>query len=353
VNEPDKTPPDSDQPPRKRRVRYSGKNPVRFEDRYKEHNPDQNPETIAKVRASGRTPAGQHVPILLPEIMEILRPQAGERAVDCTLGYGGHASAILQAIQPGGTLLALDLDPIEIVRTEDRLRTAHPMANLIVRRLNFAGLRKALDELGWEDGADLILADLGCSSMQIDNPARGFSFKHDGPLDMRMNPQRGVSARDFLKKITAAKLQTILRENADEPEAEFLAAALAGRDHATTLAFSHAIRAALPTRFDEEQRENTVRRVFQALRIAVNEEFTALETFLHQLTGYLRPGGRVAILTFHSGEDRRVKHLIREARRSGIFTPESGELIRPTPHEIFANPRASAAKLRWAIKTSG
>ncbi len=351
MSEPDKSTPGSGGPPRRRRVRYAGKNPVRFEDRYKEHNPDQHAETIAKVRATGRTPAGQHVPILLPEIMEILRPQPGERAVDCTVGYGGHASAILQAIQPGGTLLALDLDPIEIVRTEERLRAASPVANLIVRRLNFAGLRRALDEAGWEDGADLILADLGCSSMQIDNPARGFSFKHDGPLDMRMNPQRGVSARDFLKKISVTRLQTILRDNADEPEAETLAAALAGSDRATTHALSAAIRAALPSRFDEEKRDDTVRRVFQALRIAVNEEFTALDAFLQQLTGGLRPGGRVAILTFHSGEDRRVKHFIRDARRAGIFTPESRELIRPSPREIFDNPRSSAAKLRWAIKT--
>lgn len=350
MSEQDKTPPGSGGPLRRRRVRYSGKNPVRYEDRYKEHNPDQYAETIAKVRATGRTPAGQHVPILLPEIMEILRPRPGERAVDCTLGYGGHASAILQAIQPGGTLLALDQDPIEIVRTEERLRAACPAASLIVRRLNFAGLRRALDEVGWEDGADLILADLGCSSMQIDNPARGFSFKHDGPLDMRMNPQRGVSAREFLKKISVTRLQTILRENADEPEAESLAAGLAGSDQPTTLALAAAIRTALPTRFDEERRENTVRRVFQALRIAVNEEFTALDAFLQQLIGALRSGGRVAILTFHSGEDRRVKHLFRDALRAGILAPGSGELIRPTPREIFDNPRASPAKLRWAIK---
>jgi 16S rRNA (cytosine1402-N4)-methyltransferase len=170
-----------------------GKNPVRFEDKYKELNPEQYAETIAKVRASGKTPAGQHVPILLTEILECLAPQSGERAVDCTLGYGGHATALLKAVQPRGTLLALDQDPIEIIRTEERLRTNCKPEALIVKRMNFAGLRGALDEIGWSEGADVILADLGCSSMQFDNPARGFSFKHDGPLDMRMNPQRGLS----------------------------------------------------------------------------------------------------------------------------------------------------------------
>lgn len=333
--------------PHKRRPRYSGKNPRKFEHKYKEH--AQDSETLAKVRAAGKTPAGMHVPILLPEILQVLAPQRGERAVDCTLGHGGHASAILET---GVTLLGLDQDPLEIVRTEARLREKAAPEALIVKRMNFAGIRRALDECGWHDGADVILADLGCSSMQFDNPSRGFSFKHDGPLDMRMNPQRGLSARDVLKKLSAAKLQTLLTENADEPRAELLAQALAGTDQATTRAFAAAIRAALPYRLDEEEREATVRRVFQALRIAVNEEFTALDTFLQQLPDCLRPGGRVAILTFHSGEDRRVKHLFRDALRGGIFSATNDEVIRPSSEEIRANPRAAPAKLRWAVKAA-
>ncbi len=333
--------------PHKRRPRYSGKNPRKFEHKYKEH--AQDSETLAKVRAAGKTPAGMHVPILLPEILQVLAPQPGERAVDCTLGHGGHASAILET---GVTLLGLDQDPLEIARTEARLREKAAPEALIVKRMNFAGIRRALDECGWHDGADVILADLGCSSMQFDNPSRGFSFKHDGPLDMRMNPQRGLSARDVLKKLSAAKLQTLLTENADEPRAELLAQALAGTDQATTRGFAIAIRAALPYRLDEEERDATVRRVFQAIRIAVNEEFTALDTFLQQLPDCLRPGGRVAILTFHSGEDRRVKHLFRDALRGGVFSETNDEVIRPSSEEIRANPRAAPAKLRWAVKAA-
>jgi 16S rRNA (cytosine1402-N4)-methyltransferase len=337
--------------PHRRRPRYSGKNPRRFEDKYKELDPERYAETIAKVRASGKTPAGQHVPILLNEIMKVLAPQPGERAVDCTLGYGGHAGALLQAVQPGGTLLALDQDPIEIVRTEARLRAGGcEESALVVKRMNFAGLPRALGELGWSEGADVLLADLGCSSMQFDNPARGFSFKHDGPLDMRMNPQRGVAAREFLHKLSAEKLTAILSDNADEPHAKLLAQALAESDHATTRSLAEAIRRALPHRVNEEDRDATVRRVFQALRIAVNEEFTALDTFLRQLPACLRSGARVAILTFHSGEDRRVKHLFREGLRSGVFSATNDEVIRPSSMETRDNPRAAPAKLRWAVK---
>ncbi|MGV3662319.1 MAG: 16S rRNA (cytosine(1402)-N(4))-methyltransferase RsmH [Prosthecobacter sp.] len=337
--------------PHRRRPRYSGKNPRRFEDKYKELDPERHAETIAKVRASGKTPAGQHVPILLDEIMQVLAPKPGERAVDCTLGYGGHAGALLKAVQPAGTLLGLDQDPIEIVRTEARLRaTGCEESALVVKRMNFAGLPRALGELGWLDGVDVLLADLGCSSMQFDNPARGFSFKHDGPLDMRMNPQRGAPARDLLQKLSAAKLKTLLEDNADERHSALLAEALAGSDHATTRSLADAVRAILPRRLEDEEKEATVRRAFQALRIAVNEEFIALDTFLQQLPNCLRSGARVAILTFHSGEDRRVKHLLRDGLRGGTFSATNEEVIRPSAAETRSNPRAAPAKLRWAVK---
>jgi 16S rRNA (cytosine1402-N4)-methyltransferase len=337
--------------PHKRRPRYKGKNPRRFEDKYKELNPALHAETIAKVRASGKTPAGQHVPIMVHEILEALAPVPGERVVDCTLGYGGHATELLRAVQPGGCLLGLDQDPIEIARTEPRLRAlGFPEEALLVRRTNFAGLLRVLADVGWADGADMILADLGVSSMQIDNPARGFSFKHDGPLDMRMNPQKGQPAGALLQKLGEQELSALLAENADEPRATLLARALCGRAFATTGELARAVRQALPASHTEEQKQAAARRVFQALRIAVNEEFTVLDTWLRTLPQGLRPGGRVAVLTFHSGEDRRVKKAFRAGLLEGLYSEISEEVQRPTPSEVRDNPRAAPAKLRWAAK---
>ncbi len=332
-----------------RRPRYRGKNPRRFEEKYKEHDPARYAETVAKVIASGKTPAGSHRPIMVAEVLEALAPQAGEIAVDCTLGYGGHAQEILARLQPGGHLLGLDADPIELPRTEERLRSlGFGPEQFTAWRSNFAGLPQALAKADLT-GADLILADLGVSSMQIDDPARGFSMKQDGPLDMRMNPARGQSATALLQKIEPAKLARLFQENADEPRAELLAAALAGRVFPGTLALASAIRTALP-RLPNEETEVSVRRVFQALRIAVNEEFSALETFLRQLPLCLNPGGRVAIITFHSGEDRRVKKSF--AAGVEFYSEIAREVIRPSPAERNANPRSTSAKLRWARRAA-
>jgi 16S rRNA (cytosine1402-N4)-methyltransferase len=342
---------DAEQPqPHKRRVRYKGKNPRRFEDKYKEHN--LHPETVAKVLASGKTPAGQHVPIMMAEILRILAPQPGERAVDCTLGYGGHAAELVKALQPGGTLLGLDQDPLELPKAEERLRAlGFPDDSLRCERTNFAALTHVLGEIGWPDGADLILADLGVSSMQIDNPARGFSYKHEGPLDMRMNPNKGVSAADLIAKLDEAQLATLLRDNADEPSATLLAAALAKQQFQSTVALTHAIDQALPAFFDSERKQDTQRRAFQALRIAVNDEFKVLDTWLRTLPHCLRPGGRVAVLTFHSGEDRRVKKAFQSALQDGHYAAISESVLRPTFTEQRDNPRATSAKLRWATRT--
>lgn len=357
MNEASESEPQSPAPvptPHKRRPRYKGKNPRRFEDKYKEHDPSKYPDTVAKVRASGKTPAGQHVPIMVSEIMAVLAPQPGERAVDCTLGHGGHATHLLKAVQPGGCLLALDQDPIEITKTEERMRAlGFPADSLMVKRTNFAGLRKVLTEVGWVDGADVILADLGVSSMQIDNPTRGFSFKEEGPLDMRMNPQKGQPASALLQKLDAEQLADILSGNADEPRATSLAKALAQRTFATTTAFARAIRNALPPSLDDDEKQDTIRRVFQALRIAVNEEFSVLDTWLRALPDALRPGGRVAVLTFHSGEDRRVKRAFQEGLRSEVYSTITEEVVRPSPAEVRENSRAAPAKLRWAVRGSG
>ena len=334
-------------PPHKRRPRYRGRNPRRFEEKYKEHNPERYSETVAKVLSSGKTPAGTHRPIMVAEILEALAPQPGKIAVDCTLGYGGHAQAILPLVQPGGRLLGLDADPIELPKTEARLRalgfgpevfTAH--------RSNFAGLPQVLTAAGLT-GADVIMADLGVSSMQIDDPTRGFSVKLAGPPDMRMNPRRGQPASALLEKIRSDALATLLLENADEPHAAVLAPALAGKHFATTTALAGAIRAALP-RLDKAAGEFTIRRVFQALRITVNDEFSALDTLLRNLPACLNPGGRAAILTFHSGEDRRVKKAFDAGLREGLYAEIAPEVIRPTADERNANPRSSPAKLRWA-----
>jgi 16S rRNA (cytosine1402-N4)-methyltransferase len=338
--------------PHKRRVRYSGKNPRRFEEKYKEHGRDS--ATIAKVLASGKTPAGTHRPIMVAEILAVLAPQPGETVVDCTLGYGGHAAEILAKILPGGKLLGLDQDPVELPKTEARLRElGYDETVFIAHRSNFAGLPQVLaahfSAAPPEEarGADRILADLGVSSMQIDDPARGFSVKHDGPLDMRMNPQRGQPASALLQKIQPDMLATLLVDNSDEPCAALLGPALAGKSFNTTSQLAAAIRAALPRRSRDEA-DLSIRRVFQALRIAVNDEFSALETFLRNLPACLKPGGRVAILTFHSGEDRRVKKAFFGGKQAGFYSEISEDVIRPAPEEIRTNPRSAPAKLRWA-----
>ncbi len=341
--------PDPSPSPHKRRVRYAGKNPRRFEQKYKEHNPQLYAETVQKVIASGKTPAGMHRPIMVAEIMEVLAPQPGEIAIDCTLGYGGHSKVLLARVQPGGRLIALDADPIELPKTTARLQAlGYDEAAFSAHRSNFAGLPKVLAHEQLK-GAHCILADLGVSSMQLDDPTRGFSVKLNGPLDMRMNPQRGIPASTLLAKLKAAELALLLEDNADEPKAKPLAQALAGQTLNTTSQLADAIRAELP-RLPSEDQDLTLRRVFQALRIAVNEEFSALDTLLRVLPQSLLPGGRVAILTFHSGEDRRVKKSFVVGLRDGLYSEIAEEVIRPSAEERNANPRSASAKLRWAIK---
>jgi len=341
--------------PFRRRVRYRGTHPRRFEDKYKELDPERDPATIAKVIASGKTPAGQHRPILVAEVLEHLAPQPGDRGADVTLGYGGHSEALLGQLQPGGRLLALDIDSEQLPRTEARLRgLGYDDAALVVRRCNYAGLAGVLTQIGWNDGVDFLLADLGSSSMQIDNPARGFSYKHDGPLDMRMNPERHLSARDWLARCNTERLARVLAEGSDEPRAELLAEAIGAAARRapieTTRQLRRVIETALPGSIGDENRSATVTRAFQAIRIAVNEEFSALDALLAQLPRCLRPGGRVAILSFHSGEDRRVKLHFRDRLHGGDYSEIAAEIIRPSPREIGGNSRAAPAKLRWAIR---
>jgi 16S rRNA (cytosine1402-N4)-methyltransferase len=350
----------SDLPPDirpKRRHRYSGKNPRRFHEKYKELDPNRYADDIAKVLASGKTPAGTHRPIMVSEILEALAPKPGEIAVDCTLGFGGHSTELIPALLPGGKLFGLDVDPIEQPKTEQRLRAAgFGPESFQTRRMNFAGLAKLVSQESLT-GVDLVLADLGVSSMQIDNPDRGFTFKADGPLDLRLNPERGQSAASLLAKTDSVRLAILLSENADEPRAQFLADAIfdaqSGAPIMRTQQLADVIRSALagPGRDPAKiETSDTLRRVFQALRIAVNDEFGALDSLLRVLPNCLNPGGRVAILSFHSGEDRRVKKAFQNGLHEGVYSRVSTDVIRPGPEEIRANPRSSSAKLRWAVR---
>ena len=347
---------ESEVPRPPRRPRYSGKNPRRFEDRYKEQHPERYAGDVAKVLASGKTPAGSHRPIMVQEILDALKPQPGETAVDCTLGYGGHTRALLEALAPDGRVIGFDVDPIELPRTVDRLRNAgYGEDRLIPVRSNFAGLAHHLPAIAPE-GADLVLADLGVSSMQLDNPARGFTFKEDGPLDMRMNPEKGRPASEFLSTQDLDSLTALLKEAADEPHARRLADLILKKHQSTPLKTTTALADTIRTaefmqRLEREDVELTVRRVFQAIRIAVNEEFVVLDAFLNQLPWCLKPRGRVAILTFHSGEDRRVKAHFKQGLHAGWYAAISENVIRAGGQERRENPRSVSAKLRWAIRS--
>jgi len=337
----------------KRRVRYKGTHPKRFEEKYKELNPEKYAADVERIVKSGKTPAGTHRPICVNEILDVLQPKPGQTGLDATLGFGGHAQELLKHILPGGKLFAIDVDSIELARTTERLRALDfSEKELVTRQINFAGIPKLLSDCG--GGFDFILADLGVSSMQLDNPERGFTFKREGPLDLRLNPSRGQPAFVLLRGLTEKKLEKILFLNSDEAYAKTIAREIyKKRFHIlTTTALADTIKEALePLALADPEEEITtsIRRTFQALRIEVNDEFSALEQFLRNLPLCLKPGGRAAVLTFHSGEDKRVVKFFEEGLESGIYADISRALIRPTSQERYANPRSKSAILRWAV----
>lgn len=290
---------------------------------------------------------------MVDEVLRCLRPRAGEVAVDCTLGGGGHAAAIVLHLRPGGRLIGLDVDSQELPRTESRLRAAGlGRDEFSAHHGSFAGLPQVLASEGLA-AVNMVLADLGVSSMQHDSPARGFSFRSVGPLDMRMDPGRGESAAQLLSRTDVATLIALLRDHADEPHAALIADILKRQAITTTHALERLVRLGLNRALPELPKADvrmSVRRTLQALRIAVNDEFTALEALLQELPRCLAPGGRVAILTFHSGEDRRVKKAFMAGRRLGIYADVARQVIRSTKAETFSNRRASSAKLRWAVR---
>ena len=345
------------QQPHKRRVRYKGTHPRTFEEKYKEHNPEKYADTIQKVISKGSTPAGMHISIMVREILDFLQIQPGQKGLDATLGYGGHTRKMLEQLQGKGHMYALDVDPIEIVKTKERLEAAgYGPEILTIIQENFANI----DQVAAEHGPfDFVLADLGVSSIQIDNPSRGFSYKVEGPLDLRLNPQKGVSAAERLKELTKDELEGMLVENSDEPYAAEIAAEVMRRLRCkepieTTTQLKETIEAALSFLPDNKEKKDIVKktcqRTFQALRIDVNSEFEVLEAFLDKLPDALAPNGRVAVLTFHSGEDRMVKKAFKQWKKQGVFSEISEEIIRPSAEECRQNGRARSTKMRWAIK---
>jgi 16S rRNA (cytosine1402-N4)-methyltransferase len=340
----------------KRRVRYKGTHPRSYKEKYKEHNPDKYGDTISKVISKGGTPAGMHISICVEEILDFLQIKPGQKGLDATLGYGGHSSHMLSCLKGEGHLYALDIDPIELPKTRERLLQKGFGPDLLtIKQLNFANIDQVIAESG---PLDFILADLGVSSMQIDNPDRGFSYKVEGPLDLRLNPKKGVSAADRLKEMTQPEIEGMLIENADEPYAYEISKAIVAEIKRskmikTTNQLQKVIENALhfiPEKDRKEAIKKSCQRSFQAIRIDVNEEYEVLYEFLEKLPNALAPGGRVAILSFHSGEDRLVKKSFKRLYREGVYSEIAKDIIRPSAKECFENSRAKSTKMRWAIK---
>ena len=345
----------SAQTPHKRRPRYAGTHPKRFEEKYKELNPERYQGDVEKIIQQGKTPAGMHISIMVQEILNFLQIQPGQTGLDATLGYGGHTQKMLECLQGEGHMYATDVDPIESQKTKSRLeQLGYGEDILTIRLMNFANL----DEVEPGMKYDFILADLGVSSMQIDNPNRGFTFKADGPLDLRMNPEEGISAAERLQQLGYQDIIHLLQVNSDEPYAEEIAKAIMrkrrdGSTIQTTRQLYNAIAEALsflPKKDQKNMIKKSCQRTFQALRIEVNSELEALQAFVEKLPGVLKPGGRVAVLTFHSGEDRIVKKAFKEGAAAGLYADFAREVIRPSGEECFKNPRATSTKMRWAIR---
>jgi 16S rRNA (cytosine1402-N4)-methyltransferase len=353
----------SEEKPHKRRVRYSGKYPKKFSEKYKEQNPEKYGDQIQHVISKGNTPAGMHISIMVQEILDALQIQPGMKGLDCTLGYGGHSTALCKKLEGEGHLYSLDIDPIEIVKTTKRMRDRGFDENIWTPiHTNFRNIGEVAREHG---PFDFIMADLGVSSMQIDNPERGFTWREDGPLDLRFNPESGVSAAERLKELDRDEMTSLFIENADEPYARDIADAIyktlrAHKPLETSGQLKQLIEDVVLQEKEvknlshEEQKKlvkKSCTRVFQAIRIDVNQEFEVLYEFLEQLPDALAPGGRVAILTFHSGEDRLVKKFFKMQKKMGLYSEITEDVIRPSKEECYRNPRAHSTKLRYAIKS--
>lgn len=305
-------------------------------------------------------PDPRHIPVLLRQVLEVLDPKPGQTIVDCTLGLGGHASAILERLKPDGRLIGLDLDPENLADARVKLQRVKGREGTVRFDLfhsNFAALDQILEQAGVAPGTvDGVLADIGVASTQIDNPERGFSYRRPGPLDMRMDPTRGEPASALLARMTEDEIIDALLEFGDETDAPKIARLIVQRRRKMPIESTEQLMALVC-----EARDFTIERgmgaklhpaarTFQALRILVNRELANLDKLLLDLPQILKPGGMAAIITFHSGEDRRVKHAFRDQFRAGIYSADGRDPIIADPAEQRANPRSTSAKLRWARK---
>ncbi|MFA6867354.1 MAG: 16S rRNA (cytosine(1402)-N(4))-methyltransferase RsmH [Clostridia bacterium] len=339
-----------------RRVRYKGTHPKSYKEKYKELQPEIYADDVAKIIQKGKTPAGMHISICVKEILEFLDIQPNQIGLDATLGFGGHTQEMLKCLKNEGHLYAIDVDKIELAKTRERLENLGFGSNILtIQQLNFANIDKVMSQ---GKKFNFVLADLGVSSMQIDNPERGFSFKYNGPLDLRLDPEGSITAADKLKELSYMEIKEMLINNSDEPYAEQIAHAIAkekkeGIEITTTNQLSQIVSNALafiPNNERKKAIKKSCQRTFQALRIEINNEYDALYGFLEKLPQMLAPNGRVAILTFHSGEDRLVKNSFKQFRNEGVYSEIARDVIRPSAEECYVNPRAHSAKMRWAIK---
>ena len=344
-----------------RRPRYSGTHPKSYQQKYKEHNIAAYPEMKTHLRAKGKTPAGSHIPVLTEEVIACLIPKPGEIIVDCTVGYGGHASEFMKHIGPTGKLIALDVDNAELERTRHRLSKENVPVSFY--RSNFAGIAGVLKKENLA-GCDIIFADLGVSSMQIDNPDRGMSYKHKGPLDMRMDDRLKQTGADLLNTLSEEELSKAFLELADEPDHQKIARLIVTQR--TTQAITQTeqliriifhVKGLTPKTWKLQNRAkfgslHPAARTFQALRILVNDEIGCLKELLRIAPYCLRPAGRIGIISFHSGEDRLVKRSFRDGVRNGIYQSAAPDPLVPRIKEIISNPRSASAKFRWAVLKS-
>ncbi len=299
-----------------------------------------------------------HIPVLLDQVLEVIKPRRGQVIVDCTLGLGGHASAILERIKPDGRLIGIDFDAGNIAEARVKLQRVQGRDGTVrfdLFNTNFAGLPTVLGEAGVEGGrVDAILADIGVASTQIDDPERGFSYRRPGPLDMRMDQTRGQPASVLINRLSEKELAEAILEFGDETDAPEIARLVVERRKASPI-----LRTEQLMKIVCEARDFTVQRAagaklhpaartFQALRILVNREMANLERLLTVLPDVLKPGGIAAIITFHSGEDRRVKYSFRDGQRGGVYSEDGRDPIVADEDEKKRNPRSKAAKLRWA-----